>query len=47
VLWRTVRGKVLVRRGAAREGTELTYDADASVDPEDLLPKWLQPRHAT
>jgi cysteine synthase len=22
------------------------YDADAAVDPEDLLPKWLQPRRA-
>jgi len=25
----------------------IRYDADASVDPEDLLPKWLQPRCAT
>ena len=24
----------------------IRYDADASVDPEDLLPKWLQPRRA-
>jgi cysteine synthase A len=25
----------------------IRYDADASVDPEDLLPKWLQPRRAS
>jgi cysteine synthase len=24
----------------------IRYDADAAVDPEDLLPKWLQPRRA-
>ena len=32
------------RRLAAR--TASRYDADATVDPDDLLPKWLQPRAA-